>query len=437
MVKGDKKNKREYERKKAQEDEAKASKRREDLEIKKEKGKSNPIPSDHGCQSKVENPPLSNFKGVKEDAAKMITEANQRFIEAREEEEQENSRWKRTITSNWTRYEIESEEENEEEAEMTGQDWDFAMSSGNRAESHTKLKGEQDWDTTGSTGLSTEFFSLDLGGLESIIKCIPLHLQIALNQKEIDPETLDMLNKTAEQNIKILESGSDRAEDLTGKLLGLLSLSQKAKNEKEEEVEIKTINTNLEKTEFVAPRLKFERPLAETVRPEAEIARPVAEAARPVAETASPVGEAAPPQQQRQRRNRIKEKETAEEVKECNLDSQVEEVSQPLEQRVRKREKKPEVMSQKSESISPKSETLNQKPESSLQKLDSASTKPVINLTSDEKADLEFLESLAEPLEPPVKEVGSAGAGVVPVQILQEEKKDLEDWLDDFLDEEV
>jgi len=420
MVKGDKKNKREYERKKAQEDEAKASKRREDLEIKKEKGKSNPIPSDHGCQSKVENPPLSNFKGVKEDAAKLITEANQRFIEAREEEEQENSRWKRTITSNWTRYEIESEEGNEEEAEMTGQDWDFAMSSGNRAESHTKLKGEQDWDTTGSTGLSTEFFSLDLGGLESIIKCIPLHLQIALNQKEIDPETLDMLNKTAEQNIKILESGSDRAEDLTGKLLGLLSLSQKAKNEKEEEVEIKTINTNLEKTEFVAP-----------------LARPVAEAARPVAETASPVGEAAPPQQQRQRRNRIKEKETAEEVKECNFSSQVEEVSQPLEQRVRKREKKPEVMSQKSESISPKSETLNQKPESSLQKLDSASTKPVINLTSDEKADLEFLESLTEPLKPPVKEVGSAGAGVVPVQILQEEKKDLEDWLDDFLDEEV
>jgi len=405
MVKGDKKNKREYERKKAQEDEAKASKRREDLEIKKEKGKSNPIPSDHG---------------VKEDAAKLITEANQRFIEAREEEEQENSRWKRTITSNWTRYEIESEEGNEEEAEMTGQDWDFAMSSGNRAESHTKLKGEQDWDTTGSTGLSTEFFSLDLGGLESIIKCIPLHLQIALNQKEIDPETLDMLNKTAEQNIKILESGSDRAEDLTGKLLGLLSLSQKAKNEREEEVEIKTINTNLEKTEFVAP-----------------LARPVAEAARPVAETASPVGEAAPPQQQRQRRNRIKEKETAEEVKECNFSSQVEEVSQPLEQRVRKREKRPEVMSQKPESISPKSETLNQKPESSLQKLDSASTKPVINLTSDEKADLEFLESLTEPLEPPVKEVGSAGAGVVPVQILQEEKKDLEDWLDDFLDEEV
>lgn len=420
MVKGDKKNKREYERKKAQEDEAKASKRREDLEIKKEKGKSNPIPSDHGCQSKVENPPPSNFKGVKEDAAKLITEANQRFIEAREEEEQENSRWKRTITSNWTRYEIESEEENEEEAEMTGQDWDFAMSSGNRAESHTKLKGEQDWDTTGSTGLSTEFFSLDLGGLESIIKCIPLHLQIALNQKEIDPETLDMLNKTAEQNIKILESGSDRAEDLTGKLLGLLSLSQKAKNEREEEVEIKTINTNLEKTEFVAP-----------------LARPVAEAARPVAETASPVGEAAPPQQQRQRRNRIKEKETAEEVKECNFSSQVEEVSQPLEQRVRKREKRPEVMSQKPESISPKSETLNQKPESSLQKLDSASMKPVINLTSDEKADLEFLESLTEPLEPPVKEVGSAGAGVVPVQILQEEKKDLEDWLDDFLDEEV
>ena len=36
-----------------------------------------------------------------------------------------------------------------DQAEMTGQDWEFAMSSANRAESHIKLKGEQDWDTSG------------------------------------------------------------------------------------------------------------------------------------------------------------------------------------------------------------------------------------------------------------------------------------------------
>ena len=32
---------------------------------------------------------------------------------------------------------------------MTGQDWNFALNSGNRAESHIRLKGEQDWDTAG------------------------------------------------------------------------------------------------------------------------------------------------------------------------------------------------------------------------------------------------------------------------------------------------
>ena len=32
---------------------------------------------------------------------------------------------------------------------LTGQDWNFALNSGNRAESHIRLKGEQDWDTAG------------------------------------------------------------------------------------------------------------------------------------------------------------------------------------------------------------------------------------------------------------------------------------------------
>ena len=52
---------------------------------------------------------MSGCAGGKEDAAKLIAEANERFLAAQEEatrqqeEAAEAARWKRNITSNWTR----------------------------------------------------------------------------------------------------------------------------------------------------------------------------------------------------------------------------------------------------------------------------------------------------------------------------------------------
>lgn len=52
--------------------------------------------------------PPSNFQGVKEDAAKLITEANQRFLEENQKQmtsqQMEDQKWKKTVTSNWDRY---------------------------------------------------------------------------------------------------------------------------------------------------------------------------------------------------------------------------------------------------------------------------------------------------------------------------------------------
>jgi len=79
-------------------------------------------------------------------------------------------------------------------------------------------------------------------------------------------------------------------------------------------------------------------------------------------------------------------------------------ISEPLEQR-RKREKKP--------------------------------LKPAVPDPDQDKADLDFLESLDKPstLEPGAGEMNPNPApGIVPVSILKEEEnKGLEDWLDDFL----
>ena len=68
-----------------------------------------------------------------------------------------------------------------------------------------------------------------------------------------------------------------------------------------------------------------------------------------------------------------------------------------------------------------------------------ASQVPIVTKLDAEKEDLDFLESL----EADALAVGGhedkarpGAATVVPVQIIrEEEKKDLEDWLDDFLDD--
>ena len=62
-----------------------------------------------------------------------------------------------------------------------------------------------------------------------------------------------------------------------------------------------------------------------------------------------------------------------------------------------------------------------------------------VDKLDEEKEDLDFLDSLeagAPPAEGGDKARPDAAVVVVPVQIIkEEEKKDLEDWLDDFLDD--
>ena len=53
---------------------------------------------------------------------------------------------KRNITSNWSRYEIASDEEEEEEEEMTGPDFQYVISTAQGAEAHFKFRSEQEWE---------------------------------------------------------------------------------------------------------------------------------------------------------------------------------------------------------------------------------------------------------------------------------------------------
>ena len=60
---------------------------------------------------------------------------------------------RRNITSNWSRYEILSDEEEEEN--MTGPDYQYVISTAQGAEAHFKFKSEQEWEAVAGLVLQT------------------------------------------------------------------------------------------------------------------------------------------------------------------------------------------------------------------------------------------------------------------------------------------
>ena len=77
-------------------------------------------------------PSAKSFKGVRETGEKLIEEANQRYLAAQSQEVPEDPKYaKRNITSNWTKFELPSEDESEEDAadqNLTGEDYNYVLS---------------------------------------------------------------------------------------------------------------------------------------------------------------------------------------------------------------------------------------------------------------------------------------------------------------------
>ncbi len=93
---------------------------------------------------------------------------------------------KRNISSNWTKYEIpSSDEEDAAEAHLaTGPDFNFVLESASNASSQFQFKSEMDWgdvDTVSNLEQS-QFFALDLSEFADCINCIPLHKQLGLDE---------------------------------------------------------------------------------------------------------------------------------------------------------------------------------------------------------------------------------------------------------------
>ena len=157
---------------------------------------------------------------------------------------------------------------------MTGEDFTAVLHSAQGAEAHLKLKSEQEWETQSETSelFSQEFFSLDLKALENTINCIPIHEQIELSEKEIDPFTLSLFREKAASALKSLNISKDIEQNTSQKILNILSLSSpegndatpsQARNSSEETV------ANLGKCETTAgnndPDLEFLESIDQTL----------------------------------------------------------------------------------------------------------------------------------------------------------------------------
>jgi len=364
MTLKDKKNKREYQNKlKAQ---GGAKNNDDKTNNHKEKGKTVPKPQPEAA------PPASNFQGVAENADKLITEANQRYLAAEAKDEEVDPKYaKRNITSNWTKYELPSSDDDEDEAsqDMTGADFEYVMASAQGADSHFRLKSEKEWEShTESLGeLSEEFFSLDLSELERSVSCIPLHQQICLAQEEFDKDMLERLIKKAEAATGgSLAASAEVEEVISQKILDILNIK---KDDKPKELLTAELKQNLASTEV-------------------EVAKTEA-------------------LEQRQPKRRIRGEASAE--ADPNKDNAVEEA--PLAQRPNRRQR------------GTKADVSNQQTVSTVS-------------AGEEEKDLKFFDNIEKDKTVKVDmETKAVSAPIVPVTIVGEDTKNLEDWLDDFLDD--
>jgi len=344
MTLKDKKNKREYNNKLKAQGGVKESERNKDSKGKSKKNE-NQISQPNPSTSSQPN----NFEGVAEDATKLISEANERYLAAEAKVEDIDTKYaKRNITSNWTKYELpSSDEEDEIDQEMTGADFQYVLSSAQGAESHFRLKSEKEWEehTDAPSEFSEEFFSLDLTHLENTLKSIPFHKQICLDEKELDIETLEMFVKKAESNSSgSLHKAVENEEMINKKMMEILSLGKIEKSKDTKDKEKLDIIKDSEQKQF---------PFATNIEP-----------------SQSPI-------------------------------------EKPLGQRTNRRQR--------------------------CSKLDTTNGEIQIAAKKNEVEDLEFLDSLEKEREE--KDFIASSSSVVPVKIVPEETKNLEDWLDDFLDE--
>ena len=86
---------------------------------------------------------------------------------------------KRSVTSNWTKYEIPSDDEDNGDVFATGPEFQFVIEKSSQAADHLMLSSEKQWQKVDEPEIANqqqnEHFALNLKNLETALDCIPLY----------------------------------------------------------------------------------------------------------------------------------------------------------------------------------------------------------------------------------------------------------------------
>ena len=91
----------------------------------------------------------------------------------------------RKVASNWTKYEIPSDEDSDAET-ATGLDFNFVLENSAKASDHLQLKAEKEWETKHETEYHQDLFALNLTDLEAKLDSIPLYDLIGFHTENLD-----------------------------------------------------------------------------------------------------------------------------------------------------------------------------------------------------------------------------------------------------------
>jgi len=142
---------------------------------------------------------------------------------------------KRQVTSNWTKYEIPSSDDESTETEIgTGPDFHYVLENSSDASDHLQLKAEKEWENR-VQDFNSEFFALNLNNLETKISCVPLHQLLSISEEDLDEETVRQLNQYAQQSQENYQEkfkdDYEPVEDVSKRLIENLKVRPKADDE--------------------------------------------------------------------------------------------------------------------------------------------------------------------------------------------------------------
>jgi len=335
----------------------------------------------------------------------------------------------------------------------TGADFNYVLSTAQGADSHFRLKSEQEWSGNAEKlgELSQEFFSLDLISLEKSIACVPLHTQIGLSADELDEPTLERISKKAEDARKLFISSQvdNKPENVTQKMMDILTVkSEESPDEKGDSVCQPISNDSSEdKSRPISEILED----AKLIVKEAKLALDESYAEQKLLELKA-IHEEKKVLEQQALEQRINRRQRGKEPHKGVNDILCLKGSLPT--------KVPELFATKVPELKFKPEETKPKPEevrlepmdvgTSLDDLTDNFFEVELQSLSEGMGnilvdDLEFLESLDVEIKSLEKKENSLPTvltdgeivrkSVVPVKIVKEDTKNLEDWLDDFLDD--